>query len=90
MAVNVPGLISIIVFYILILVVGIIAARKTGFKARNLSRQDVMLAGRNIGLFVGLFTITGGTDAALILMMLYTDTDDVVYCTDDVDVVYCH
>ena len=60
MAVNVPGLVSIIVFYLLILVVGIIAARKTGLKMRNLSRQEVMMAGRNIGLFVGLFTITGG------------------------------
>ena len=60
MAVNVPGLVSIIVFYLLILVVGIIAARKTGLKTRNLSRQEVMMAGRNIGLFVGLFTITGG------------------------------
>ena len=55
-----PGLVSIIVFYLLILVVGIIAARKTGLKMRNLSRQEVMMAGRNIGLFVGLFTITGG------------------------------
>ena len=59
MGVNVPGLVAIIVFYLLILLVGIFAARKTGLKVRNISRQDVMMAGRNIGLFVGIFTMTG-------------------------------
>lgn len=58
MDVNIPGVISIVVFYIIILLVGVIAARKTGLKARNLDRQDVILAGRNIGLFVGIFTMT--------------------------------
>nr|KAG5700862.1 hypothetical protein BaRGS_012269 [Batillaria attramentaria] len=53
MAVNVPGLISIIVFYVVILLVGVWAARKSGLRARDLDRQEVMLAGRNIGLCLG-------------------------------------
>ncbi len=55
MAVNIPGLIAVIVFYILILAIGIWAARKTK-KANN---EDLMLAGRDIGVFVGVFTMTG-------------------------------
>lgn len=55
--INVAGVISIILFYILILGVGIWAARKK--EAGNDSEEEVMLAGRNIGLFVGIFTMTG-------------------------------
>ncbi|XP_067010370.1 high-affinity choline transporter 1 [Anabrus simplex] len=53
---NIAGLISIILFYILILAVGIWAGRKK--EAGNDSEEEVMLAGRNIGLFVGIFTMT--------------------------------
>lgn len=59
MAVSIAGVISIVVFYLVILVIGLIAARKSGFRARNIDSQDVILAGRNIGLFVGVFTMTG-------------------------------
>ncbi|XP_022098249.1 high-affinity choline transporter 1-like [Acanthaster planci] len=55
MAVHWGGVIAIIVFYLLILGVGLWAARKS--KGKNDS-EDVMLAGRNIGLFVGIFTMT--------------------------------
>ncbi|KAK9692525.1 Sodium:solute symporter family [Popillia japonica] len=54
--INVAGVISIILFYILILGVGIWAARKK--ESGNDSEEEVMLAGRNIGLFVGIFTMT--------------------------------
>ncbi|VDN96121.1 unnamed protein product [Rodentolepis nana] len=74
-SVNIPGIIGIICFYILILLVGIWAARKSKkstFAARHPRRassgtsgqgemtdsEDVMLAGRDIGLFVGIFTMT--------------------------------
>ena len=60
MGVHIPGLISIIVFYLLILVIGLWAARKTGFRNKNLKIDDVMLANRSIGVFVGCFTMTGG------------------------------
>lgn len=55
--INVAGVVSIILFYVLILGVGIWAARKK--EAGNDSEEEVMLAGRNIGLFVGIFTMTG-------------------------------
>ncbi|CAH0724068.1 unnamed protein product, partial [Brenthis ino] len=54
--INVWGVISIILFYVLILAVGIWAARKK--PAGNDSEEEVMLAGRSIGLFVGIFTMT--------------------------------
>lgn len=55
--INVSGIISIVLFYLLILGVGIWAARKK--QAGNDSEEEVMLAGRSIGLFVGIFTMTG-------------------------------
>ncbi|RUS81848.1 hypothetical protein EGW08_010371 [Elysia chlorotica] len=58
MGVHVAGLISIIVFYLLILAIGLWASRKTGFRNKNLKIDDVMLANRSIGLFVGCFTMT--------------------------------
>jgi len=58
MAVHIPGLIAILIFYVLILAVGVYAARKTGFKNKNLKVDDVMLANRSIGVFVGCFTMT--------------------------------
>ncbi|XP_022900067.1 high-affinity choline transporter 1 [Onthophagus taurus] len=54
--INIAGVISIILFYILILGVGIWAGRKK--ESGNDSEEEVMLAGRNIGLFVGIFTMT--------------------------------
>ena len=57
--INVAGIISIVLFYILILAVGLWAARKK--QAGDDSEEEVMLAGRNIGLFVGIFTMTGGS-----------------------------
>ena len=55
---HIPGLIGIIVFYLLILVVGILAARKSK-SWKEADSEDVMLAGRDIGLFVGIFSMTG-------------------------------
>ncbi|KAF7281571.1 choline transporter [Rhynchophorus ferrugineus] len=54
--INIAGVLSIIIFYIFILVVGIWAARKK--ETGNNTEEEVMLAGRNIGLFVGIFTMT--------------------------------
>lgn len=54
---NVAGVVSIVLFYLLILAVGIWAGRKK--EAGNDSEEEVMLAGRSIGLFVGIFTMTG-------------------------------
>ncbi|KAG6448170.1 high-affinity choline transporter 1 [Manduca sexta] len=54
--INIAGVISIILFYVLILAVGIWAGRKK--PPGNDSEEEVMLAGRSIGLFVGIFTMT--------------------------------
>lgn len=69
MALNVVGLVGIIVFYLVILAVGIWA----GFRKKRVNAElvqseegtaataseEVMLAGRDIGLFVGVMTMTG-------------------------------
>jgi Na+/proline symporter len=55
--INIAGIISIVIFYILILAVGLWAARKK--QSGDDSEEEVMLAGRSIGLFVGIFTMTG-------------------------------
>lgn len=47
----------VVTVYLLILGVGIWAGRKK--EEGNDSEEEVMLAGRNIGLFVGIFTMTG-------------------------------
>lgn len=52
--INIVGLVAIIVFYLLILFVGLWAARR-----RKEGEEEAMLAGRSIGLFVGTFTMTG-------------------------------
>ncbi|GLH04020.1 High-affinity choline transporter 1-like protein [Gryllus bimaculatus] len=57
--INIAGVVSIVLFYIMILGVGIWAARKK--ESGNDSEEEVMLAGRNIGLFVGIFTMTAAT-----------------------------
>lgn len=59
MEANVPGIIAVVVFYILILAVGIIAGRKSKSTEANADSEEVMVAGRNIGMFVGIFTMTG-------------------------------
>lgn len=60
---NVPGLISIIIFYLAILGIGIFAAwkkNKNTKKATSTEEEtnEVILAGRNIGMFIGCFTMT--------------------------------
>eukprot|EP00093_Oithona_nana_P001901 01901.XXX_991_224_1 [CDS] Oithona nana genome sequencing. len=57
MEVNYLGIFSIIVFYLLILGVGMWAASKKGGDEMD-QEEEVMLAGRNIGMFVGIFTMT--------------------------------
>ena len=60
---NVAGLISIILFYLVILGIGVFAAWKKNKGAKNASSveeetNEVILAGRSIGLVVGAFTMT--------------------------------
>jgi len=61
-SINIPGIISIVVFYLVVLVIGIWAGwrqrRKVADSGQDQQDQEqVMLAGRNIGLFVGILTM---------------------------------
>ncbi|XP_028657167.1 high-affinity choline transporter 1 [Erpetoichthys calabaricus] len=61
MAIHVEGLVAIILFYVLILFVGIWAAwkNKNSGNASGTDRcETIMVGGRDIGLFVGAFTMT--------------------------------
>ncbi|XP_059170538.1 high-affinity choline transporter 1-like [Physella acuta] len=58
MAIHIPGLIAIILFYVLIVAVGIWASRKSKKTGDSTETEEVMLAGRNIGLIIGIFTMT--------------------------------
>ncbi|KIH68664.1 hypothetical protein ANCDUO_00997 [Ancylostoma duodenale] len=66
---DILGIVAIIFFYVLILVVGIWAGRKSK-DAKDLVGQEgahteeVMLAGRNIGTLVGIFTMTARSTKA--------------------------
>ena len=56
--VHVAGLVAVIVFYLVILFVGLFATwRSKSWKPKK--SEDVMIAGRSIGVVVGLFTMTG-------------------------------
>lgn len=62
MTIHVEGLVAIAVFYLLILFVGIWAAwkNKHSGEAEGTDRSEtIMVGGRDIGLFVGGFTMTG-------------------------------
>lgn len=58
---QVEGLIAIVVFYLLILLVGIWAAWRTKNSGSSGERSEaIIVGGRDIGLLVGGFTMTGG------------------------------
>lgn len=62
MGIHVEGLVAIVIFYVLILFVGIWAAWKnkaSGDKESMDRSENIMVGGRDIGLFVGVFTMTG-------------------------------
>lgn len=62
MTIHVEGLVAIVIFYVLILFVGIWAAWKnknSGVGEGGERSESIMVGGRDIGLFVGGFTMTG-------------------------------
>jgi len=47
---NVWGLVAVLIFYLIILIVGIVAGRKQLARSAKSSTTETMLAGRNIGM----------------------------------------
>lgn len=56
MSLNVPGLIGVVVFYLVVLAVGIWAGRKS-IKSNN--TDELFLASRNLGMLLSSLTIAG-------------------------------
>ena len=63
MEVNIPGIIAVIVFYLVILAIGLWAARRGAKKEAEAEgapeSEQVILAGRDIGVVIGIMTMTG-------------------------------
>lgn len=61
MIVNTAGIAAIAAFYLVILLVGMLAAWKQRKAGRGLANpeENIMLAKRDLGLFVGVLTMTG-------------------------------
>lgn len=62
MAVNIPGLVAVVVFYMVILIIGVWASRKSKKVEKTCtgSKSEItMVGGRNINVLVGVFTMTG-------------------------------
>ena len=55
---NIGGLVSVGFFYLIILGVGIWSGWKRNKKTVN-DTENIILAGRDIGLFIGVLTMTG-------------------------------
>lgn len=84
---NIAGLIGIIVFYILILVVGIWAVRKKKPAEEGGEETDeIILAGRSIGCFVGTFTMTGKPIIAFVVYQKKNLLYNFYYCFKQHDV----
>lgn len=62
MAVNVPGLIMMLMFYLLVIGTGIWASVKSKKKGKNMQSGSIetsLLGNRSINLVMGVFTMTG-------------------------------
>lgn len=59
MAVDVRGLVVLLVFYLVIIVVGILAARFKRKRNGSSRMEEAIVAGRDINVVVGIFTMTG-------------------------------
>ena len=56
-SINIWGLAAIIVFYLVILAIGIFASWKSGAWKKGDDTEELMVAGRNIGLVVGFVSL---------------------------------
>lgn len=85
MTIHVEGLVAIVIFYVLILFVGIWAAWKNKNSGEGGDRSEsIMVGGRDIGLFVGGFTMTGELP-----QRLYEGSSDLCLVVDVTPCAHC-
>lgn len=70
MAVNVLGLVVLLLFYLVIIVVGILAARLKRKRNGSSRMEEAIVAGRDINVVVGIFTMTGKNQCLVSSIML--------------------
>ena len=86
-AMNIPGLIVVAVFYIIILATGIWASRRSKQeekKSTGTGTEVILVAGRNMNIIVGIFTMTGESPDPSI--MKYTHERAAFFCNEN---FYC-
>lgn len=78
MAVNVLGLGVLLVFYLVIIVVGILAARFKRKRNGSSRMEEAIVAGRDINVVVGIFTMTG-KDQGLVSSIMFEGLEKIPY-----------
>ena len=70
MDLNIWGLVAVVIFYLVILILGIIAGRRAKHSERNANSEEVMLAGRNIGKVWCIVTCNSIVCMSLLVVLL--------------------
>lgn len=78
MAVDVLGLVVLLVFYLVIIVVGILAARFKRKRNGSSRMEEAIVAGRDINVVVGIFTMTG-KDQGLVSSIMFEGLEKIPY-----------
>lgn len=78
MAVDVRGLVVLLVFYLVIIVVGILAARFKRKRNGSSRMEEAIVAGRDINVVVGIFTMTG-KDQGLVSSIMFEGLEKIPY-----------
>ncbi|XP_055876378.1 high-affinity choline transporter 1-like isoform X1 [Biomphalaria glabrata] len=96
MSVNIPGIVSVALFYVAILILGVIAGRKT---SKNSSKNALLVADRSLNLFVSVFTVTatlvgggyinGSAESAAYSGLVWTQAP-IGYCLSLIVGAFCH
>ncbi|XP_067439463.1 high affinity choline transporter 1-like [Thunnus thynnus] len=86
MALHIPGLITMVIFYLLVLAIGIWASVKSKKMEKNTHGGQIevsFLANRGVGLFVGVFTMTatwvGGAFIIGVAELVYDPTKGLIW-----------
>lgn len=88
MAVNIPGLLMIVVFYAFVLGTGIWASKKSQkLGSSNSGRlENLFLANRSVGFLVGVFTMTGQYGLSFLMNVFRTLAPAAMNMSTDVSI----